>query len=242
MKPAPPEVKAAEKPQPTVRRTRRAPPVPAPPALPAPPGPTVSEPVPSAGVNYLHLPTPDTTSVAKSEQFIRNWLVLGPFTYETGKHGGDQDQGAAKVEFVPNESGLTPTEGAEVGGKKWQRYARKSYTVDPEFVDLDEFYGGPDYCAAYLGCYVYAPQDLANASLCIGSDDYAVIWINGKKVFTYDLKRRAPVPDQDTIKNVSLNRGKNVMIVKVVDVVKRWGFYGRFADAQERPLSVTDAP
>jgi hypothetical protein len=192
--------------------------------------------------NFLQLPDPKAGLQVKSEHYIRDWLVLGPFIFETGKHGGDEDQGAAKIEFVKDEANLAPKEGVEVNGKKWARYKNTASDAEPEYIDLNQFYKDIDYCAAYLGCSVYAPKDLDNLTFMTGSDDYETVWINGKKLYTYEERRRSPAPDQDSIKGVSLKKGKNVIIVKVVDVVDRWGFYGRFTDEKGNPMKITDKP
>jgi len=192
--------------------------------------------------NYLQLPDPTAGQTAKPEHFVRDWLVLGPFTFETGKHGGEQDQEAANIEFVKKEASLSPREGVEVGGKKWVRYKNPSPTAPSEYIDLDAFFDKADYAAAYIGCYVHAPKSLDNLTFWTGSDDYETVWINGKRVHHYDKERRAPKPDQDPVRGVSLKKGWNVIVVKVVDVVKKWGFYGRFSDAKGNPMKVTDTP
>jgi len=192
--------------------------------------------------NYLHLPEPNASLFVTPKDFVRDWLVLGYFSYQPGKYGGDEDQGAAKVAFVPDEAGLVPKEGAVVAGKKWQRYKNDMYDARPELIDLDQFYGAPEYCAAYLGCYVHAPKDLDNLILYVGSDDYVTVWINGKKVHEYSERRRSASPDQDEVKGISLHKGWNRVIVKLVDVVYDWELYLRFADSSGKPIKVTETP
>lgn len=194
-----------------------------------------------AAKNFLQLPDPQAGSLIKPEHFVRDWLVLGPFTYETGKVGGDEDQGSAKIAFVKDEANLIPKEGAEVEGKKWVRY-KIAEDPTPDKINLDAFYNGIDYCAAYLGCHVYAPRDLDNLHLLIGSDDYDTVWINGKQVHFYGERRRAPMADEDTVKGVSLKKGKNVVVVKLVDVVIQWALYFRFTDDKGLPMRVADKP
>jgi hypothetical protein len=200
-----------------------------------------SPPDPSA-MNYLHLPDANAGLLVKSDHYLRNWLLLGPYRYETGRHGGDEDQGAARVKFVANEADLLPQTGAQVGDRQWRPYEDADAGAQPERIDLNQFYAGIEYAAAYLGCYVHSPKDVDDLILYIGSDDYVTVWINGREVHHYDEGRRSAFPDDDVVKGISLKKGWNRVVVKCVDVVLAWELYFRFADSSGRPMRVTDGP
>ncbi len=194
----------------------------------------------ATAVNYLVLTDQTTTGRIEPEYFVRNWLVLGPFAYESGKVGGLQDQGAAKIPFVKNEAKLRPRLGTEVAGHKWQRYEIEKAL--PQYINLDEMFKGPEYVSAYAGCTVYAPKSLKDLILLTGSDDYLTVWIDGREVFLYDKARRKAEPDMDKTKGITLREGANTVVVKCTDVVKHWGFYLRFSDSEGHLMRVLDMP
>jgi len=182
--------------------------------------------------NYLQ-PAEKETVWLDEQHFVRDWLVLGPYQYDADKFGGEWGgQGATDVAFVKNESRLTPKEAATVDGKQWQRYK------SGDLVDLDSFYDGIEYAVAYLGTYVYSPAQLKDCTLYIGSDDYIKVYINEKLVHTYKERRRNAERDSDKVTGITLKKGWNKIVVKVVDVVKSWSIYLRFADSNGNPMKV----
>jgi hypothetical protein len=66
-------------------------------------------------------------------------------------------------------------------GDKWRE---KDFKGDFQAgrVNLDAFYNAIDHAAAYAVCWLYAPQDIPNAKILVGSDDYIKVWVNGKLV------------------------------------------------------------
>jgi len=182
--------------------------------------------------NYLQ-PAKEQKGLLDEQYFVRDWLVLGPYQYDAAKFGGERGgQGATDVAFVKDESALTPKEGASVEGKVWKRYK------SGDRVDLDSFYNAIDYAVAYLGTYVYSPAEVKDCILYIGSDDYVKVYINEKLVHTYKEKRRAAEKDQDKVTGITLKKGWNKIVVKVVDVVIDWAIYLRFADSNGNPMKV----
>jgi len=182
--------------------------------------------------NYLQ-PAEEERGLLDEEYFVRDWLVLGPYQYDADKFGGEWGgQDATDVAFVKDESRLTPKEGASVEGKVWQRYNSGAH------VDLDSLFDGIEYAVAYLGTYVYSPAEVKDGTLYIGSDDYVKVYLNEKLVHTYKEKRRAADRDQDKVTGITLKKGWNKIVVKVVDVVLDWAIYLRFADANDNPMKV----
>ncbi len=182
--------------------------------------------------NYLQ-PAEEQKGWLDEEYFVRDWLVLGPYKYDADKFGGEWGgQDATDVAFVKDETTLTPKEGASVEGKVWQRYQSGAH------VDLDSFYDGIEYAVAYLGTYVYSPAKVKDSTLYIGSDDYIKVYLNEKLVHTYKEQRRAAERDQDKVTAITLKKGWNKIVVKVVDVVFDWAIYLRFTDSSDNPMKV----
>jgi hypothetical protein len=206
------------------------------PTAPTPPGSAAT------ARNYLRLPDPRGGLIVRPDHYVHDWLVLGPWTYDPKDVAGDESQGAAGIEFVATEAALEPNEGAEVDGRTWRPYKNEAVDAQTEKIDLDQFFGTPEYAAAYLGCYIHAPKDLSDLILYLGSDDYATVWINGRRVHHYDKARRAAFPDTDVVKGIALRKGWNTVVVKLVDVVLAWDLYFRFADENGNPMKVASAP
>jgi hypothetical protein len=185
-------------------------------------------------VSELILPTEAATVMPK--HFVMNWMVLGPFTFKDTDFGGDPQLGAATKAFMPNEAGLDGTQAAPAG-TAWKAMTFAGVDEMGQ-ADLDLLYGGIDHAAAYAVAWLDCPQDVANAKLHVGSDDFITIWINGKQVHFFGAERRASIRDQDIVKGITLKKGLNRVVVKCVDVVIDWNFYFRLTDSQDRPIAV----
>jgi hypothetical protein len=75
--------------------------------------------------------------------------------------------------------------------------------------------------------YVHSPDDRSSHIL-LGSDDGVRVWLNDELVHSNPAYRGQSV-DQDKVK-VSLHKGWNKLLVKVLQGAGGWGFSLRFAD------------
>ena len=178
----------------------------------------------------------DTATAVTPKHFVMNWMVLGPFTFKATDFGGDPQQGAATKAFMPNEADLDGTQAAPTG-TAWKAMTFAG-AADMGQADLDLLYGGIDHAAAYAVAWLDCPQELTNAKLYVGSDDFIIVWINGKRVHFFGAERRSSVRDQDIVTGITLKKGLNRVVVKCVDVVFDWNFYFRLTDSKDRPISV----
>ena len=188
---------------------------------------------PTAAVSDLVRPDkkPDPLN---EQQFVVSWNLLGPFTFKEKDFAGEHQQASADHEFMKNEGKLDGTQPAPTG-TKWQATVFKGSAQTGQ-VDLDAHFGGPEYAAAYAVAWLNSPEEIKDAVIHVGSDDYIKVWVNGKLVHTYKTERRASDPDQDNITGITLKKGLNRIVVKCVDVVLAWDFYFRVADSQDKPL------
>lgn len=200
--------------------------------------PTASRPAtmkaPSQAVSELVMPADKATPFITEKDFVMNWLVLGPIAFTESDFGGDEQQPSADNEFVKNEAALDGTQKAPQGAT-WQEKLFKG-DVQAGQVDLNALYNEADHSAAYAVAWLKCTDDVKDAKLYVGSDDYLKVWINGKLVHTYKTARRASNQDQDCIKGIRLEKGYNHVVVKCVDVVLGWDFYFRLTDAKDRPI------
>ncbi|MCC7407801.1 MAG: hypothetical protein IT442_06990 [Phycisphaeraceae bacterium] len=200
----------------------------------APATPAASE--PTTAVSDALPPDPEADPFLNEEHFVMQWAVLGPFKFAAEDFGGEDQQPAATKEFIPNEADLTPEtpapEGTSWGVKKFVGEAQ------PGQVNLEAFFNGIDHAAAYAVAYVHCDKAMENLTLWTGSDDYITVWVNGKKVMSYDEKRRGSDWDQDQTTGITLEQGYNRIVVKVVDVVGGYDFYFRFSDTDDLPVTI----
>jgi hypothetical protein len=162
-----------------------------------------------------------TTFAPDAEGFIRNWLVLAPIPL-AGQSGADE----IHYEFVPGEAALKPSPDAEVkvGTRtlKWQTHQTFAYYVD--FRESFDKTGG-EYVAGYAVAYIVADEPM-DVTLALSTNDQGKVWFNGKEVFRLEETR---VLERDTDKiPVSLLRGQNVLVMKVINEVNSWQACARF--------------
>jgi hypothetical protein len=156
-----------------------------------------------------------------AEGFIRNWLVLAPITFEG-------ESGAVEIDtaFLKSEAALQPKAGdrALVGfvARTWTRHETSDY-----FIDFYESFGqnGGEYAAGYAVAYVTAEAEM-RVTLAVGSNDQAKAWLNGREVFK-SLDAASLVRDAHQ-HDVTLVRGRNVLILKIVNEVNNWQACARF--------------
>jgi hypothetical protein len=177
----------------------------------------------------------DEKSGISEEGFIQRWLVLAPVPLEAGQGGAD----ALDKEQVKDEAKLKPKAGAKVkvGDKE---LAWKEHVCKEHLLDFNALLGGQtEDSVGYAVSFVVAPEELKGVKLKTGSDDQAKVYLNGKEVFKHAEARPAE-KDQDSTE-VTLKKGVNVLVVKVVNEKVDWSFCVRFTDKDDKPLTKLEA-
>jgi len=156
------------------------------------------------------------------EGFITLWLLLAPIPLETGQSAAD----ALGKEQVPGEAGLQPRAGdkVQVRGKElvWQKYTTLDYFFDfNAFLEKEN-----DDSTGYAACYIHTAAEMKALKLKTGSDDQALVYLNGKEVLKQP-KARALAKDQDTAE-IALRKGVNVLVFKVINEKIQWSGCARF--------------
>ncbi|MEZ6141732.1 MAG: c-type cytochrome [Zavarzinella sp.] len=156
-----------------------------------------------------------------------HWKILGPFP-------NDASDSALDTDFGP-ESGSINFEGNYVGKAKQEiRWS----TVRPNgsgYLDLAAHYGDN---GANSASYLYqsvTSTGKQKATLAVGNDDGAIIWVNGKKVFT-NRDHFAATPGKHQIA-VELKEGKNEILIKIVNGNNPHGLYFAIQSELELQLS-----
>lgn len=165
------------------------------------------------------VPVPQTFK-PDAEGFIRNWLVLAPIAIE-----GESGATAIDQPFLDGEASVTPKPGATliIGSKPltWKPLQTSDYYID----FLQAFPERGEYVAAYAVAYVTTDAEM-KATLALSTNDQGKAWLNGKEVFKF-AETRTLDKDTDRI-DVSLVKGRNVLMLKVVNEVNNWQACARF--------------
>lgn len=152
-----------------------------------------------------------------AQRYIREWNIIGPF---------DAPDMSWLHKSYPPEKELSLSE--EYPGKDSKKLKWETASADKSgFIPLQRMISPNERAVAYALAYVYSPDD-REATLLIGSDDGIKIWLNNEPVHMNPAYRGA-YPDQDKIK-ANLNKGKNTLLLKVLQGGGGWGFYARFVD------------
>jgi hypothetical protein len=173
----------------------------------------------------------DDKSGVNEEGFIQQWLVLAPIPLEKDQSGAD----AVDKEQIKGEGKLKPKAGdkVKVGDKEltWKEHACKEHLLD-----FNAFLGGQtEDSVAYAVTFITSPEELKGVKMKTGSDDQVKVYLNGKEVFK-NAEARPADKDQDTTE-VTLNKGVNVLVVKVVNEKIDWSFCVRFTDKDDKPIT-----
>jgi hypothetical protein len=92
-----------------------------------------------------------------------------------------------------------------------------------------------DYCVAYAVCYVISESERNDLLLQVSSDDQAKVYLNGKEVYKYSGVR--PLLEiLDPSSPVTLRKGTNTLVFKVVNEGMDWLGCLRFVDEEDNPV------
>ena len=155
------------------------------------------------------------------EGFLRNWLVLAPIAMEG-------ESGATEIDkdFIKGEATIAPKAGdtVMVGGREltWRAHQTSDY-----FIDFLQSFGKErgEYVAGYAVTYVIADEEM-KVTLALSTNDQGKAWLNGKQVFKF-ADTRTLEKDADRV-DVTLAKGQNVLILKVINEVNNWQACARF--------------
>jgi hypothetical protein len=162
---------------------------------------------------------------AKEIGFITRWWIVGPFD--------NAGNSAADKAYLPEQE-IDLTKPFTVEGKSytWRWQPISDATGVQNLTPL--FSPNTNVVAyAYTEITVLTEQD---ALLKLGSDDGIVVWVNGQQVHR-NIAGRAVSIDQDTAK-VHLVKGKNTVLLKILQGGGDWGYVLRLAKPDGATLMV----
>jgi tRNA A-37 threonylcarbamoyl transferase component Bud32 len=163
--------------------------------------------------------------------FIRDWLVLAPLPLPDGGA-----EAALAGEQIPGEAGLRPRDGdrVTVGGAQlvWKKHHAPEF-----FLDFNRVQGRlTEHSLAYAVCYLVADRPREGLVLKTGSDDQVAVRLNGRELLRVARPRPLAI-DDDIIAGVALQRGVNVLVLKVMNETRDWSACARLTEATGEPAA-----
>lgn len=167
-----------------------------------------------------------------AEGYIRNWLILAPLPIGDSPGADEID----KKQF-PEEAQPSAKDGAvqKVGSEelKWKKVETKAFYID--FRELNPTQG--EHVAGWAVAYIVAEADKAGLTLKMNSNDQGKVYLNGKEVIKFTEARTLEKDAEDTAIDVTLKKGVNVLVLKVVNEENNWQGSVRFLDATGKPVT-----
>ena len=171
------------------------------------------------------------------EGYIRNWLVLGPIPNEArsrGENEVDRNQ-------LPDEGTLAPKAGEKVTVREkyltWKKYQTPRF-----YVDFNEWLKHPENVReenvlGYIVAYVHSDRERTKLQCRMISNDQGKLYLNGKTLLKFTSTRAIVKGEEDIAKGVTLRKGLNVVVFKIINESNNWGGCVRFTDAKGKPVT-----
>ena len=165
-----------------------------------------------------------------AQGYIRHWLMLAPVPL------GDEEPGTEAIykQQVRGEASLRPKAGdsVKVGNKDltWQKV-----TATTNYFDFNAILKSiNDRAAGYMVTYIESETERPDVIMTVASNDEGRIYFNGVDIYLFGEPRQL-VLDSDKGK-VTLKKGLNVIVFKVVNEQNAWQGSLRLLDKSGLPL------
>jgi hypothetical protein len=162
--------------------------------------------------------------------YIRDWLMLAPIALPEGETGAE----SILKEQIRNEAALQPKAGDQVriGGKEltWQTIAAPTnyFDFNATLKSMN------DHAAGYMVTYIECATERPDVIMAVASNDQGRIYFNGVDIYAV-TEARPLMLDADKGR-VTLKKGTNVIVFKVVNEQNSWQGAMRLLDKAGVPL------
>lgn len=170
------------------------------------------------------------TSSLDPEGYIRDWLMLAPIALPEGATPEDQilrDQ-------LKNEAGLRPRAGEQVTVQGRSLTWTKVLASTNYFDFNASLKSQNDRSAGYLVTYVECDADVPDVTMAVATNDQGRIYFNGVEIYAW-TEARPLMLDADKGR-VTLRKGVNVIVFKIVNEQNSWQGAMRLLDKNGAPL------
>ena len=167
-----------------------------------------------------------------AEGFIRDWLVLAPLANPDGSGADalDKKQFAEEASPAAKEGAVQKLPGKELA---WAKVASSTFYVD--FKELHP--AQSEQVIAWAVAYVVCATEKSSLTLKMNSNDQGKVYLNGKELVKFVDTRTLEKDAEDTANGVTLKKGVNVLVLKVVNEENNWQGSVRFLDQAGKPVT-----
>jgi hypothetical protein len=167
-----------------------------------------------------------------AEGFVRDWLVLAPLSIgaNSGAEAIDQQQFATEAQPAAKEGAKQKAGNKEL---EWRKVTTKQFYID--FREMHPNEG--EQVVGWAVAYINSPDDKSGLTLRMNSNDQGKVYLNGEEVIKFTETRSLEKETEDSASNVSLKKGVNVLVLKVVNEENNWQGSVRFMTKTGRPVT-----
>ena len=164
------------------------------------------------------------------EGYLRHWLMLAPIPLPEGAPASD----LILKEQLKGEALLKPSDGESVTLNGRVSTWRRSHAATNFFDFNATLKTQNDRAAGFLVTYVECDQDIPEVTMAVASNDQGRIYFNGVDIYAF-TEARPLMLDADKGR-VTLKKGINVIVFKVINEQNSWQAAMRLTDKAGVPL------
>ena len=166
-----------------------------------------------------------------SDGYVRHWVMLAPIPLPEGQACAD----LLLEEQVRNEAVLKPRAGdsIRIGEKEliW-----RNITAATNYFDFNEILGTlNDRTAGLMVTYIECDREMTNVTMALGSNDQGRLYLNGEDIYAFQDAR--PLELDADKGGVTLRKGVNVIVFKIINEQNAWQGAMRFLDPAGAPVT-----
>jgi len=164
------------------------------------------------------------------EGYIIDWIMLAPIPLPAGRPAAD----LILAEQIPGEAALKPKAGDTLAlrGKEW---TWRQITATNHYFDFNaQLKSQHDHVAGFMVTYIECDVERPGTILTVGSNDQGRIYFNGVDI--YAVTEARPLALDSDKGRVTLKKGVNVIVFKVINEQNSWQGSIRLTDKTGAPL------
>ncbi len=159
--------------------------------------------------------------------FNRKWLVTGPYPLEADPDDESKIPPGFERVYPPETNMQSDATFSTLDGPSSWRMTEAGVSG---LLDVTKCFETTDDVVGYARCLLVAPREM-DATLSIGSNDGARVWVNGKLVYSKHIPRTG-WPHDDNFP-VHLKQGANPVLVKVENMGRSWRLFFSVHDPEK---------
>ena len=165
-----------------------------------------------------------------SAGYIRDWVMLAPIALPEGVPCSD----LIVKEQVNGEAALKPKAGDKIKIND-KELTWKNITASTNYFDFNALLKTEnDRAAGFMVTYIECDKEMPDVTVAIASNDQGRLYLNGKDIYVFTEARILEL-DSDKGK-VTLNKGVNVVVFKIINEQNNWQGALRFLDKAGAPV------